>query len=65
MLTPAAVHHGQADVVIATKQAALNSAYQAHPERFPNGPPKAKLLPKAVYINPPPTKEIPTDKVAH
>ncbi len=53
MLTPAAVHLGRADDVLATKQQALDRAFAAHPERFPNGPPKVQALPEAVYINPP------------
>ena len=58
MLSPAAVHHGRAADVLSRKQAALDLAFAAHPERFPHGPPRAPLLPDAVYINPPlPTPE--------
>ena len=53
MLTPAAVHHGQAELVLRTKQEAMDRAYATHPERFPNGPPAVPTLPNAVYINPP------------
>ncbi len=53
MLTPGDVHYGNADQVLAVRQAALDAAYCAHPERFPNGPPTVKRLPAAVYINPP------------
>ena len=53
MLTPGDVHYGQAEVVLARRQAALDVAYRDHPERFPNGLPKVKSLPPAVYINPP------------
>jgi putative transposase len=53
MLTPADVHYGKADQVLAHRQTALDVAYAAHPERFPNGPPAVKELPEAVYINPP------------
>lgn len=52
-LTPEVVHHGRADEVLAARHARLVEAYQAHPERFRNGPPKATKLSKAVYINPP------------
>ena len=38
---------------LARRQVALDDAYAAHPERFPNGPPTVKPLPQAVYINPP------------
>jgi len=30
----------------------LDAAYHAHPERFPNGQPRARLPPDAVHINP-------------
>jgi putative transposase len=55
LLTPAAVHYGQAPALIAQRQAALNAAYQAHPERFVNRPPVHPALPEAVWINPPQT----------
>lgn len=57
MLTPETVHYGTVDQVLAKRQAALDAAWQAHPERFPNGPPTAKAPPSAVYINPP--KDLP------
>ena len=53
LLTPAAVHCGKADGIIANRQTALNAAYQAHPERFVNQPPKHPELPGAVWINRP------------
>jgi putative transposase len=53
LLTPAAVHHGRADAIIVKRQAALDAAYQAHPERFVNRPPRHPELPGAVWINPP------------
>lgn len=53
MLTPEQVHFGQAQEVIARRQAVLDAAFLAHPERFPKGPPQARQLPEAVYINPP------------
>ncbi len=53
MLTPEAVHYGLAAEVLAVRQAALDAAYRAHPERFPNGPPNVPTPPQAVYINPP------------
>lgn len=34
------------------RQAALDAQYLLHPERFPNGPPKAALPPAEVHINP-------------
>ena len=53
MLTPGDVYYGKARDVLAGRQTALDEAYAAHPERFPNGAPTGKALPKAVYINPP------------
>jgi len=53
LLTPATVHHGNADEVLAGRQTVLNAAYAAHPERFVSQPPKTLPLPNKVYINPP------------
>jgi putative transposase len=53
LMTPATVHHGQAPVVRAARQEILTAAYQAHPERFVQGPPMPPPLPRAVWINPP------------
>jgi putative transposase len=53
MLTPGDVYYGNAEEVLARRQAALDGAYTAHPERFPNGPPTVKALPPAVFVNPP------------
>ena len=39
-------------VVRAARQGALDAAYALHPERFPNGAPKAALPPAEVNINP-------------
>ena len=39
-LTPATVHGGQAPTVLAQRQLVLDAAYQQHPERFVNGPPR-------------------------
>jgi len=57
LLTPASVHFGQAEFVIAQRQQVLLAAYERHPERFVKGPPVLKSLPKAVWINPP--KDLP------
>jgi len=54
MLTPAMVHYGQAESVLAGRQAALAAAYAAHPERFVRGVPRVHRPPEAVWINPPP-----------
>ena len=55
---PADVFHHRAEAVTATKQAALDAAYKAHPERFVNGKPKAKAPPEMVVINPLPASTI-------
>jgi putative transposase len=60
LLTPAIVHSGQASNVLSQRQAVLQAAYTAHPERFVNGPPTAEPPPPAVWINrPQPLLEIP------
>jgi len=53
MLTPADVHYGRAEQVLAARQRVLNQAFAKHPERFVNGPPRVTPLPSAVWINPP------------
>ena len=52
-MTPADVHYGRADAVLATRTAALDAAYAAHPERFVHGRPTPQRPPEVVYINPP------------
>lgn len=52
LFTPADVFHGRVDAVRATRQAALDAAYAAHPERFPHRPPRVALPPAEVHINP-------------
>lgn len=53
MLTPAMVHHGRGDEVLAARHEVMLAAYHAKPERFINGSPKRAALPSAVWINPP------------
>jgi len=53
MLTPAMLHHGEAELVIAKRQAVLNDAYARHPERFAK-PPVSCPAPQHVWINKPP-----------
>lgn len=52
LFTPSDVFHGRVEQVRAVRQAALDEAFAAHPERFPNGPPRVPLPPAAVHINP-------------
>lgn len=53
LLTPAVVHHGQAEMVLQKRQQVLDVAYAAHPERFVKHAPVLAQLPAAVWINPP------------
>jgi len=53
LLTPAMVHFGQAESVLARRQAVLDAAYQAHPDRFVRRPPEPLPLPSEVWINKP------------
>lgn len=53
LLTPAMVHHGRVDEVIAVRDEALVRAYAAHPERFVRQAPQAKRPPEVSWINPP------------
>ncbi len=52
LFTPSDVFHGRVEEVRIVRQAALDAACRAHPERFPNGPPIVRLPPRAVHINP-------------
>jgi len=60
-LTPAVVHHGRTEEVLAVRQAALDAAFAAHPERFVHRPPRTTRPPEAVWINPP----VPAEPVLH
>jgi len=53
MLTPATVHNGKADIVLADRHAAMLIAHAAKPERFINGKPKLRMLSPEVWINRP------------
>ena len=53
LLTPADVHHGLAEPRVMTRATVLATAYAAHPERFPAGPPHPPAPPVEVWINPP------------
>jgi len=54
LLTPADVHHGQAEDRLKERQVTMDMAYAAHPERFVHGKPKVRQLPAASFINRPP-----------
>jgi transposase InsO family protein len=53
LLTPSDVHHGRVEEKTARRQAALDAAYAAHPERFVKGRPKPLQIEPAAYINRP------------
>jgi hypothetical protein len=44
LLTPAVVHFGETQTVLARRQVVLDTAYQTHPDRFVRRPPKPMLL---------------------
>ena len=52
LFTPADVFFGRIAEVRTVRQAALDAAYDDHPERFPNGAPRVLLPPIEVSINP-------------
>jgi putative transposase len=54
LLTPATVHYGRTEEVLAQRRAVLHAAHAAHPERFVHGLPEPQRPPNAVWINQPP-----------
>lgn len=62
LLTPATVHHGRADEVLAQRRAVLHAAYAAHPERFVRGLPEPQRPPREVWINQPPARAFSLDE---
>lgn len=52
MLTPETVYQGRAEAALARQHAVRFAAYQRHPERFLQGPPRPRALPAQVCINP-------------
>jgi putative transposase len=53
LLTPAVLHHGQADAIYQQREQVLQAAYQTHPECFVKGLPQPPAIPTEVWINPP------------
>ena len=51
--TPASFHYGTATQVRALRQATLDTAYAAHPERFGHRRPEPPKLPAEAWINQP------------
>lgn len=58
-MTPYSVHFGQARAMLITRQATLDAAFLAHPNRFKNKNPQPHALPTAAWINPPPQENHP------
>ncbi len=52
-MTPAAVHHGQAQALFKQRADTLDAAFAAHPKRFKRTRPQPPKLPVAAWINPP------------
>lgn len=57
LMTPNAVHYGNAASCNKKRQSVLDAAYLKNPERFVNGPPRTLSLPEAAWINPPEKEE--------
>ena len=57
LMTPAAVHHGQAQQLHAARARVLEAAHAATPERFVRRAPVPPELPTAAWINKPDTKQ--------
>ena len=58
LMTPAAVHRGQATAITTARALTLNEAFALHPQRFKGKPPMPPVVPDKVYINPPLTEDI-------
>lgn len=57
VMTPADVHYGKAETIVARRKAVLDEAYRAHPDRFINGAPRTSRPAAAAYINQPATDQ--------
>ena len=53
-MTPHSVHYGLATELRVIRQAALDAAFLANPNRFKNRRPQLPPMPTAAWINPPP-----------
>jgi putative transposase len=60
--TPASLHYQLTDAIDAARADTLDSAYQAHPERFTQGRPTPPTIPTQAWINKPDT---PTQEDTH
>lgn len=57
LLTPADVHYGRAEAVLARRSETLSKVFSAHRSRFKGRFPKRGKLPTEVWINPPKSTE--------
>jgi putative transposase len=64
MMSPAIVHYGLAAAVRENRQATLDVAYAAHPERFVRQRPAPPPVPKEVWINKPLNSRLPRSWLA-
>ena len=58
-MTPQSVHYGHAQALREARQAALDAAFKATPNRFKSRRPTPCRLPTAAWINPPPSEVTP------
>jgi putative transposase len=58
LMHPADVHYGRTAEIVAARQRVLDTAHDAHPERFVTGRPMQKAPPPAAWINPPATEAV-------
>jgi putative transposase len=59
MLTPADVHHDRVEERLTARQAVMDAAFEANPERFPHGRPLVRRPREKVWINPPKPQDPP------
>lgn len=52
LYAPSDLYEGRVDAIHTIRQATLDAHFRKHPERYINGPPKAKRPPASVAINP-------------
>jgi len=57
-LTPASVHYGKGDIILAKRNEVKRRAFIARPDRFSNRQPKPYELPEKVWINKPSGQEL-------
>lgn len=53
-MPPVALHRSQATAIAATRAAALQAAFECHPDRSKGRTPRPPCVPDTEYINPPP-----------